>query len=559
MYLTMNSVIAFLVLIGVLIFVHELGHFMWAKILGVKVLTFSLGFPPKLLARTFGETEYVISAIPLGGYVKMLGEDAGEDVPESDMRRAFHMQPVWKRFVIVFAGPFMNLIFPIFIYVIVLSSIGTLRPATVGTLVPGDPADEAGLRPGDRIVEIDGKAIYGFEDLKDVVSGAAGRSVPIAFVRDGERLEAAITPRKATETVVPILDLKQEVGRIGVYPAFPRPVIEITDPGGAAARAGLRSRDLVTSVDGRRAKRWLDVERMLARPGPAEVEVAYLRPVPIETPAGTVYTYEPGTATLSFDAKATLIEGLGAGSSECFVSEVREGTPAYLAGLREGDRILSLNGQEVRIWDQLTNTLRTYPDDEHSITYERPDGVVVSSSFRQARETQKDEFGQEHTRYTFGARNFNLYTEDDWVPNPNRFSRAVRGALEGTWYYIKITGILFARLVQGKVSLRTIGGPILIFDIAGRSAKEGATTFLDTMALISINLGLINLVPIPILDGGVILLMVIEAVRRQRLSDRFKVVYQYVGMGIVGVLVVLVFYNDISRYWDRIVGFFTGS
>jgi len=557
----MSSILPFLILIGVLIFVHELGHFMWAKILGVKVLTFSLGFPPKLLSRTVGETEYVISAIPLGGYVKMLGEDAGEEVPESEMKRAFHNQPVWKRFVIVVAGPLMNLVFPILIYFIVLSVLaGEIEPATVGTLVPGDPADLAGLEPGDLIVQIDDTDIHGFEDLRDAVGAAAGRTVKIAYMRDGKRFESTIVPRRATETVVAVLGLTKEVGRIGVYPIFPRPVIQITDPDGTAARAGLRSHDLIMSVDRQPIGKWIELEKMLEADGPARLEVTFLRPVEVDSPVGTVNTYEAGTATLSFPAgSGTRLDRLGAASSESYASEVRPGTPAYRAGIRAGDRIVSINGTEVRIWDQLTNTLRTYPDDLHRITFERPGGVIVTSSFRQHKETIVDEFGQEHSRYTFGASNFNLYKTDDRIPNPRRLATALEGAFEGTWYYIKITGLLFARLFQGKVSLKTIGGPILIFDIAGKSAKAGWETYLDTMALISINLGIINLLPIPILDGGVILLMLIEAVRRRRLSDRFRVIYQYVGMGIVGLLVVLVFYNDISRYWDRIVGFFTGS
>ena len=557
----MSSILPFLILIGVLIFVHELGHFMWAKILGVKVLTFSLGFPPKLLSRTVGETEYVISAIPLGGYVKMLGEDAGDDVPESEMKRAFHMQPVWKRFVIVVAGPLMNLVFPILIYFVVLSVLaGEIEPATVGTLVPGDPADRAGLRPGDLIVQIDDTPIHGFEDLREAVGDAAGRTVKIAYLRDGKRRESTIVPRKATETVVAVLGLTKEVGRIGVYPIFPRPVIQITDAEGTAARAGLRSRDLIMSVGREPIAKWIELERKLEQDGPANLEVTFLRPVPADSPVGTVHTYVAGTATLAFAAgKGTRLDRLGAVSSESYVADVRPGTPAHLAGIREGDRIVSVNGTEVRIWDQLTNTLRTYPDDLHRITFEKPDGVQIISSIRQLKETVIDEFGQEHSRYTFGASNFNLYKRDERIPNPRRLATALEGAFEGTWYYIKITGLLFARLFQGKVSLKTIGGPILIFDIAGRSAKAGWETYLDTMALISINLGIINLLPIPILDGGVVLLMLIETVRRRRLSDRFRVIYQYIGMGIVGLLVVLVFYNDISRYWDRIVGFFTGS
>ncbi len=556
----MGSVLPFLLLIGVLIFVHELGHFMWAKILGVKVLTFSLGFPPRLISRKVGETEYVISAIPMGGYVKMLGEDAGEDVPEDEMKRAFHNQPIWKRLIIVVAGPVMNLLFPILIYFVVLSSVGQLRPATVGTVVPGDPADVAGLEPGDRIVEVDGKTVHGFEDLRDAVGEAAGRKVLLAFVRDGKRIETDIVPTRATETMIPLLGLTEQVGRIGVYPVFPRPVLQITDPGSAAGRAGLATHDMVTSIDKKPITKWLELEKALAADGPSTFEVSYLRPVASKSAAGTVYTYEPGVTSVELDeGPGTRLERFGADSSECYVSRVRPGTPAHAAGLREGDRILSINNREVRVWDQVASTLKSFPDDLHVVAYRRTDGVVVLASLRQTRQVLVDEYGHESASYTFGAHNFDLYTEDDWVKNPNRFSRAISGAMEGTWYYMKIMGVLLARLFQGKVSVRTVGGPIMIFDIAGKSAKEGATSFLDTMALISINLGLINLFPIPILDGGVVALMLIEAIRRRKLSDRFRAAWQYVGMGMVGILVVLVFYNDISRYWDRIVGFFTGG
>jgi regulator of sigma E protease len=533
---------------------------MWAKILGVKVLTFSLGFPPKLFSRTIGETEYVISALPLGGYVKMLGEDAGEDVPEEEMKRAFQNQAIWKRFVIVVAGPVMNLLFPLMIYFVVLSMVGELRPATVGTLIPGDPADVAGLVSGDRIVDVDGSDVYGFEDLREAVGAAAGHEVVLGYLRDGRRFETKITPKQATENVIPLLGLTEEVGRIGVYPMFPRPVIQVTDVDGPAARAGLQSRDLVTSIDGQAVTKWLELARMLEAQGPETFTVKYMRPVASTSEIGSVYTYTIGEATVELPAgSGTRLARLGADSSECYVSRVKQGTPAWAAGMRADDRVIDINDREVKVWDQVANTLRTFPDDTHTLSWRRPDGVIVTARLTQQKTTIVDDMGQEHASYTFGATNFNLYTEDDWVPNPNRFTRAIKGAGQGTWYYMKIMGLLFARLFQGRVSVKTVGGPIMIFDIAGRSAKAGATTFLDTMALISVNLGLINLLPIPILDGGVIALMLIEAVRRKRTSERFRAIWQYVGMGIVGLLVVLVFYNDISRYWDRIVGFFTGG
>ncbi len=290
------------------------------------------------------------------------------------------------------------------------------------------------------------------------------------------------------------------------------------------------------------------------------MEVGFLRPVAAPGADGSVFTYEGGKATVVLEpGPGTRIERLGADLAETYVARVKPGTPAWAAGLREGDEILALNGREIEVWDQVGNTLRSYPADLHTFAYRKESGEIFVATLRQTRTVASDEMGGEQARYSFGAYNFGLYTEDDWVPNPNRVARAFSGALEGTWYYLKITGILFGRLVRGKVSLSTMGGPMMILDIAGRSAREGTETFLDTMALISINLGLINLFPIPIMDGGAVLLMLIEAVRRRRLSEKFRVVYQYVGFGIIGMLVILVFYNDISRYWERIVAPFTGN
>src|SRR5687768_11540003 len=187
------DVVYFILLVGVLIFVHELGHFAWAKFFGVKVLKFSLGFGPKLVGFRRGDTEYVLAALPLGGYVKMLGENPADVVEPADEKRAFHTQPFWKRVVIVFAGPMMNLLFPIALYFVVALGDTTQAPAIIGIVFPDRPA-WGKLRPGDRVLAIDGEEIETFYELNRIVEDSAGEPLRFTVQRGEQRLEETITP-----------------------------------------------------------------------------------------------------------------------------------------------------------------------------------------------------------------------------------------------------------------------------------------------------------------------------------------------------------------------------
>jgi len=563
----MNSLLSFLILIGVLIFVHELGHFLTGKLLGVKVLAFSLGFPPRLLGKRIGETEYVLGMIPLGGYVKFLGEDNAGDVPPEEMARAFHMQPVWKRVVIVTAGPLMNLVFPFFIYFVVLSFQPTVSPPVVGMLVPGGAAQRAGLAPGDRIVEIDGKKVLGFDDLRDVVGDRAGKKVKVVFTRGGKTMERVVDVERGVELLP--LDLKREVGRIGVYSSYRAPVIQVPDTGSAAWEAGLRTGDLVVKVGETPVRQWEDLAAYCPREawGDNALAVTYLRPRDVPGAIGTFAVYDPGEAHVGANARSTLrapgepcgIGDVGIESTDLYVAEVTPGSPAAALGMLPGDRVVRLDGSPVPSWDQLEQTLRASPDDQHEIAFARPDGAVVSSRFKLSRRDTVDQLKQPKVSYVFGAFNNAVYGDQEPIPNPNRFSRAARGSVSESIAVVKFTFIGIVRIFQGKISSKTLGGPIMIFDIAGKAAKKGASSFLWLMALISINLGIINLVPIPLMDGGLLLLFLIEGITRRSPGQRFRLVYQYVGFAIIGLLIVFVFKNDIERYWDSITEFVKGG
>jgi regulator of sigma E protease len=255
------TIVYFIILIGVLIFVHELGHFLFAKLFDVKVLRFSLGFGPRAGGFRRGETDYVVAWVPLGGYVKMLGEDPKDEIKPEDQGRAFNQKPLWQRYIIVLAGPAFNLIFPIFIYFVFFAAQTHMTPSVVGKVFPGQPAEEAGLRPGDRVVTIDGNPVRYWEDLQGLISDHAGEPLRFTVERDGQSFERYITPRE--QVTRNRLDMEERVGRIGVSPRFELAQVGISNPTSPAARAGLRTGDIITSANGVRVDRWSQLQKLL--------------------------------------------------------------------------------------------------------------------------------------------------------------------------------------------------------------------------------------------------------------------------------------------------------
>ncbi|MBI5501787.1 MAG: site-2 protease family protein [Deltaproteobacteria bacterium] len=560
----LKDILLFIILLGVLIFVHELGHFMWAKIFGVKVLKFSLGFGRKLVGFRRGETEYLISVIPLGGYVKMLGEGAtggdgvSDEVPEDsevrtpeDRGRALADKPLWQRAVILVGGPAMNLVFPIFIYFFVLLGRDTIAPPSVGTVFAGQPAAQAGLRPGDQIVSVDGTATYGWEDVVDEVEDRPGEPLEFRVRRGSEEISRTITPRTA-QVVMPILGFVSEVGRIGVSPYYRTSILG--PPPSAASPSGLRAFDEVVTVNGKRVRRLIDLERART-PDSGRLEVGLLRAAPVRTGLGAVFVAEALRVGLDAVPGRPVADALGATSSDLVVSRVDPGSAAARGGLRVGDRLLRLDDKPLVTWLDVGLSPESDPEGAHTLLVER-DGREVPLTLDLRTETFRDPFGQEQKRFSIGITGYQRNFPDDPIPNPNRLSRAFFGAFAETGNVIRLTALGFAAIFQGKVSVSTIGGPVLIFDVAAHSAEAGATSYLWAMALISINLGLLNLLPIPVLDGGQLLFFAIEAVRRKPLSRRTREIAQTVGLILILALIALALKNDIARKWADIVGLF---
>ena len=573
----------FVLFVSILIFIHEFGHFAFAKLFGVKVLTFSIGFGPKILKVRGKETEYCVGVLPFGGFVKMLEEGKAEQpiLPE-DKHRTFEAQALWKRVVVVLAGPAMNLVFPVALYTSVYLEDREFLPATVGAVFPDKPADGQ-LFPGDVIVAIDGEEVQSFPDVQKAFAKSPGVARRVRVDRDGKSIEVTITPALETEIIEPSeLELFERVGRIGIAPSFAAPVVGISRTDSPAYRAGLRTFDRIVAVNGRKVDTFVDLLRVLAPNRGDNVVLTYERPVSLPNALGglgDLAVVETGIASLAPKPRAEgtvvreadpegrakdVLDRTGIESVEMYVAFVPEGSSEYQAGLRAGDRITHLDGVEQRMWkvdrrggrvlDDTTfvGRLLREPNRAHEIAWTR-DGQRMSGTFQLRKERWDDELGQHYERYVFRTRHWAPRAAAQLVPNPSPVLYAVRRGFEETMSAIKFIGVGFLRIAQGRVSIAAVSGPITLYDVAGDAGARGTTYFVWAMAVTSVNLGLINLLPIPVLDGGHLLLFLIEWVRRRPVSMRARALSSLFGMSVLVLLMLVAFKNDVTRKWDVIV------
>lgn len=443
------TILAAVVVLGVLVFIHELGHFLVAKRSGVGVLKFSLGFGPKLVGVKRGDTEYLISALPLGGYVKMIGEDPGDESPEAaDPERSFSRKSVGTRAQIILAGPLANLLFPIVIFWGVFTFAG--QPyflPILGTPEPNSPAAQAGLAVGDEVKAVDGRPIERWDEIEAAVASSSGRKLTLTVARDGRTMDVSVEPRAAKTQ--DLFGQDTEAWDLGVHPVL-------------STRIG----------------------------------------------------------------------------------QVLPGHVAQQAGLKSGDRIVAVNETPVAEWDQLAKSIHSSPGKSIRLTVEREgtrfDVAVVPRASKQRGEGGDEEIGL----IGIGPAPESHYHRLSVV------SAAVAGVKKTTDLSVLIVQG-FVKLIQAKISPKTIGGPILIGQMAGEVVQRGPVELLSFTALLSINLAILNLLPIPILDGGHLLFSLIEWFRGKPVSLRKREIAQQVGMVLLIGLMVFAFYNDISRLMGR--------
>ena len=427
----MTTILAFLFVLGVLIFVHELGHFLAARRLGVRVITFSLGFGPKILKITRGDTVYCVSAIPLGGYVKMAGENP-ED-PRSGQPDEFLSKTKWQRFQILIAGPLMNLVLAVVVTALVLMQGVQVAaylddPPVVGAVEAGSAAERGGIQPGDRILSVDGKMVENWEDLLIDISMKPDRPVTVRLQRGGDTRDVTVTP---------VSEGRYESGELGVKPDT-HPYIYSVQSGSIAERAGFKAGDVVVSIAGTRMADQADLRKIVSSNGDREL----------------------------------------------------------LFVVRRAGRELEL---------------RATPKDSGS-------GVMIGvTPLDPAREIDPGMLEA-----------FKLSVERN----------------------IDLSALVFRTvggLLTGSISVRQLQGPVGIAQLSGESAQLGWIPLFSLMALISLQLGILNLLPIPVLDGGHILIMAIEGIARRDFSMAVKEKMLLAGFVVLMMLMVTVVYNDLTR------------
>jgi len=531
--------IPFVIALGVLVTLHELGHFTVAKLCGVRVLKFSIGFGNPIgfgryrLRWLRNGTEYVVAWIPLGGFVKMLGENPGEeDAPatRADREHSLPAQPLWKKLAIVLAGPLVNLALPVF-YFLAMLWIGVSQPAPViGSVERGSPAEAADIRAGDRVLAVNGAPVKSWRALDSAVVTQPGATLQLTLERGGEPLERTLEAQRR-----PGLDeLSQpgEVGWIGLLHERQQARVAAPDARSIAIARGLRSGDLISRVAGSPVSDW------------SELAAAYGR----ATGGDVALTVQRGERQLEIAVPALgELDALGVLPLAFSVAEVTAGSAAAKAGLARGDVIVSLDGRPLGSFQSFYETVRASGGRALEISYARGGEMRHATIVPTLVKGEPHEGGGEVYRAGLGPENALLpgAFEELRMRNPLRSvpaalamtARATAQILEG-----------MRRLFVGRISLDAIGGPIAIASQSKQAWERGLDSFVQLVIFLSINLGILNLLPIPILDGGQAVMLTVEAALRDRFTLRAREVAQTLGFALLLALMGVAFYNDITNY-----------
>jgi regulator of sigma E protease len=553
-----NYLYAVIPMLGILIFVHELGHFVAAKLCGVRVLKFSLGFGSPIgignlrLRWVRGGTEYVVAWFPLGGYVKMLGEqmagvqgeeeDAVDDAAPDEYLNA---KPTWQKLFITFAGPAMNLLLPVVAFVIVLGVGLPQRSPVVGMVEAGSPARSVGLESGDTLLAVDGVALETWDDFERTVRASGGEALELRYAREGvdASIELPVTSRKGLDE----FGSAAEVGWVGLGHRRLPALLGVPEADAIAAEVGLRSGDRVMRVGaaGTEVEDWESLRRLYAAAGSEDVLFGIER--------------RRGEETENLDLRVPALgdlEALGVIPATILVHDVNPELPAAAAGLESGDLILAVEGKPVGSFASFAETVRASGGSPLAITYAR--GGATHTVEIAPKETSVpgpyEIEGMDQKVYLIGITQLlatlpgSLHVEK--ILNPLlSIPKAAEMTVDETARFLR--GL--SRFASGELGTDQLAGPIGIAEIARKSLDLGWQHYLGTMILISINLGILNLLPIPILDGGQALIFAVEGIKRSPISVRSRELVQQMGLTLIIMLMGLAFWNDLSRHWSSFV------
>jgi len=536
----MMSVIGFLVVLAPLVVIHELGHFFFAKLFNVRADAFSVGFGPVLINRQIGETSWRLSLIPLGGYVKLLGEDPSEKLPPELAVRALGAQAPWKRFFIFAGGPLFNFIWAAIVYG-ALFVIGEEQLTTrIGRVLPDSTAERSGLKSGDVITTAQGVPLKWYTDFIQVLDKYPNQPVKLQVNRkiNNETQSLEVSTQTTQAPGFTVYGEERHLSIIDGITEFPRGlVVAVTEPGSAAARAGVRSGDVPESLSGIVLSDYEELEQVYRQlPAQAAFEIGFA--------GGKTYKFVKPT-----QSKGNLGEDLGLHSTELVIDSIVGGSPAEAAGLKSKDRIYAVEGVVLQSFFQLRALIQKAGEDGRTALVQViRDGDLKTFSIKPKGNNEKDALLRSVMTYTIGVAPMRTFASSNYaIERTLNPALLVYKAVERMCVMTARNFISIKKMFTGDVSMKQLGGPILIGKIAGESLTRGWRAFLATMAILSIGLGVLNILPVPVLDGGHILLLFIEWVRRKPLTMKQIEFAHKTGFALIALLMVIVFKNDISR------------
>ncbi|MGZ3773579.1 MAG: RIP metalloprotease RseP [Pseudobdellovibrionaceae bacterium] len=543
----LSAIIPFVILLGILIFVHELGHFLVARMCGVRVEVFSLGFGKKLLKFKKGDTTYALSIIPLGGYVKMFGEQPGDHISEEDKKYSFTHKNVWQRIAVVIAGPLMNFLFAIVVFFAVALIGEDAKTPTIGDVPTASVAYTAGFRSGDKVLSVNETAVATWEDVQRSLGLKENHELHLDFVvqheNSSETSKIALTAKpEPNPNVLSSFDYIATVD--GLSPFSAGTTIGVL-PNSPLQTLGAKTGDSITSINGQKVTYWRQLEPLLAKLNVQE-------PITIEL-LGTrdgEKEEKPITVTIAplASIKVFTPANLGFESSELYLSKVIDNSPAKAAGLHSMDRLVAINGVKLLKWEDVINNIKSFdgkiPVDINVLR----DGHTLNLKITPKMTTQMSSGGNEEKRYTIGiAPIANIAAPELMILRAANMKDALLRGVQKTWDVSVMTVMSFVRLFQAKISPKNIGGVISIGQAASETFKIGIAQFLQMMAIISVNLFILNLMPVPVLDGGHLMFYVIELIKGAPLSIKKMEIAQQVGLAILMSLMIFALFNDFTR------------
>lgn len=553
-----------LVLIAILVVVHEFGHFLVARFFGIRVLVFSIGFGPRLFGWIYKGTDYRISGIPFGGYVKMAGADPfsesgwgdEEPVPEAE---SFMARPAWQRLLVSVAGPIFNFGLPFVVFTALYTWGEPQSIAEVGSLRAGSAAVQAGVQIDDRVVAVNGTAVRTWADVMEVLETAPHAPLDLQIERAGQPQNLQVSV-EGVDATAPI-----DAAELGFGSTAQSARILVDDPTSPLGRAGVPTGAVIIEINGQNVRDWNDITRLSAtadhlslRWFSGELTVSQLGA--ISPPKGvevqqTEVTLDPNWGSTATASDDRLWQRWGLVSSGLGIRAISEGSAAEKAGLQIGDRFLSIDGQPVSTWGdvlRLVSASATGAGEEQTARpvalVMRRQGQILEMNIQPDVIKDTDRLARYQWRPMIGVAGGGESIGPERIKRPYPLPQAFRRAVDET---VSITGFIveqLGKLLTGEASpQKSLGGPLEIFRQAAAAAEQGLFEWARNVGVFSISLGVLNLLPVPVLDGGQALMYLAEWVRGRPLPLRIREMALQAGVIFLMLLTLLVLAFDIHR------------